>query len=101
MIDFESHPQTMQLRSLGMPRDNPVYHVVNGTRGETTSSMTDKQQLPRLLVGFFGRMSKVESQGATYQKEARSGYFIQVRREIVDGIATSGKTEFQAAQDKQ
>src|SRR5271169_6853940 len=29
MIDFESHPQTGCSRSLGLSRDNPVYHVVS------------------------------------------------------------------------
>ena len=27
MIDFDSHPQQCSLRSLGVPRNNPIYDV--------------------------------------------------------------------------
>jgi hypothetical protein len=42
MIDFGSHPQTMQLTSLGAPRDNPVYQVGDQLEGGSSTSSRDR-----------------------------------------------------------
>jgi len=51
MIDFESYHQQRSLRSLGVPRDNPVYRLRDKNMGDVTKPESDQYLVGQLDHG--------------------------------------------------